>query len=131
MGRLLENGAQNGESEDGTEAGDQTVNIDPSSSDSLSVLSHRISTDEILDEPTMDIDGEIQNNGTMPFSLFIISTGRPFSQVSPIILGTLATLVGFRVLLFEDIDLLKKWSWYYLILIIINTIILIYAGITR
>lgn len=33
--RLLENGAQSGESEDGTEAGGPTVNIDPSSSDSL------------------------------------------------------------------------------------------------
>ena len=74
--------------------------------------------------------GLLMGIGTMPFSLFIILTGRPFSQVSPILLGTLATLVGFRVLLFEDIDLLKRWSWYYLILIIINTIILIYAGIT-
>lgn len=27
-------------------------------------MSHRISTDEIIDDPTMDINGEIQNNGS-------------------------------------------------------------------
>jgi hypothetical protein len=57
---------QTGTEEDtsGGQGGEATVTIDPASLDSLSILSHRISTDEIFDDPTMDIDGEIQNTGT-------------------------------------------------------------------
>ena len=84
--RLLENGAQSGESEDGTEAGGPTVNIDPSSSDSLSVVSNRISTDEIFDEPTMNIDGEIQNNGTE--SLDFVRVTATFYEATNSILGS-------------------------------------------
>ena len=57
-----QNGVEEGTSE--SQGGEVTVTIDPASLDSLSVLSHRTSTDEILDDPTMDIDGEIQNTGT-------------------------------------------------------------------
>jgi hypothetical protein len=51
------------ESEEAKE-GKPAVYIAPASSDSLTAMSHRISTDEIIDDPTMDINGEIQNNGS-------------------------------------------------------------------
>lgn len=69
-----------------TEDGDSTVSIDPSSSDSLSVLSHRISTDEILDEPTMNIDGEIQNTGME--SLDFVRVTATFYDATSSILGS-------------------------------------------
>ena len=77
---------QNGEEEETSQVGSPTVNINPSSSDSLSVLSHRISTDEILDDPTMDIDGEIQNNGTV--SLDFIRATATFYDATNSILGS-------------------------------------------
>jgi hypothetical protein len=51
-----------------------------------SVLSHRISTDEILDDPTMDIDGEIQNNGTV--SLDFVRATATFYDANNSILGS-------------------------------------------
>jgi hypothetical protein len=77
---------QNEEGEETTEDGSPMVRIDPSSSDSLSVLSHRISTDEILDDPTMDIDGEIQNNGTV--SLDFVRATATFYDANNSILGS-------------------------------------------
>jgi hypothetical protein len=77
---------QNGEEEETSQDGSPTVSIDPSSSDSLSVLSHRISTDEILDDPTMDIDGEIQNNGMV--SLDFVRATVTFYDATNSILGS-------------------------------------------
>jgi hypothetical protein len=77
---------QNGVSEDGTEGGAPRVSIDPSSSDSLSVLSHRISTDQISDRLTMDIDGEIENNGTEP--LDFVKVTATFYDATNSILGS-------------------------------------------
>jgi hypothetical protein len=50
------------------------------------VLSHRISTDEILDDPIMDIDGEIQNNGTE--SLDFVRVTATFYDATNSILGS-------------------------------------------
>ena len=79
---------QNGMEEDTSEGqgGEATVTIDPASLDSLSVLSHRISTDEILDDPTMDIDGEIQNTGTE--TLDFVQVTATFYDQSNSILGS-------------------------------------------
>lgn len=75
---------QNGIGEESTQGGSQTVSIDPSSSDSLPLLSHRISTDEILDDPTMAIDGEIQNNGTEPLD-FVKATATFYDATNSIL----------------------------------------------
>ena len=77
---------QNGVSEGGTEDGAPTVVIDPSSSDSLPVLSHRISTDEMLDRLIMNIDGEIENNGTK--SLDFVEVTATFYDATNSILGS-------------------------------------------
>ena len=79
-----QNGAEEGTSE--SQGGAITVTIDPASLDSLSVLSHRISTDEILDDPTMDIDGEIQNTGTE--TLDFVQVTATFYDQSNSILGS-------------------------------------------
>jgi len=82
----IEGGEDTNGSEDGSGQGSTTVNIDPASSDSLSMLSHRISTDEILDKPTMDINGEIQNNGTE--SLDFVRVTATFYDATNSILGS-------------------------------------------
>jgi hypothetical protein len=78
----------NGTEEDTSDGqGDEVaVTIDPASLESLSVLSHRISTDEILDDPTMDIDGEIQNTGTE--ALDFVQVTATFYDQSNSILGS-------------------------------------------
>ena len=68
------------------QGGEVTVTIDPASLDSLSVLSQRISTDEILDDPTMDIDGEVQNTGTE--TLDFVQVTATFYDQSNSILGS-------------------------------------------
>jgi len=47
---------------------------------------HRISTDEIFDDPTLDIDGEIQNNGTE--SLDFVRVTATFYDETNSILGS-------------------------------------------
>ena len=83
-----EDEAQNGTDEDTSEGqgGEATVTIDPASLDSLSILSHRVSTDEILDDPTMDIDGEVQNTGTE--TLDFVQVTATFYDQSNSILGS-------------------------------------------
>ena len=79
------------EEEDGTDdvasegqGGEATVTIDPASLDSLSILSHRVSTDEIFDDPTMDIDGEVQNIGTETLD-FVKVTATFYDQTNSIL----------------------------------------------
>jgi hypothetical protein len=71
---------------DEAKEGTSAVFIDPASSDSLTILSQRVSTDEILDEPTMDINGEIQNNGTQ--SIDFVKVTATFYDQSNSILGS-------------------------------------------
>lgn len=76
--------------------------------------------------------GFIIGIGTIAFSVLAAALyEEPFVLGTPIILGSLAALVGFRILLFEDIDLLEEWSWIYIILIIVNAAILAYLGVTE
>jgi hypothetical protein len=71
---------------DEAKEGTSAVFIDPASSDYLTILSQRISTDEILDEPTMDINGEIQNNGIQ--SIDFVKVTATFYDQSNSILGS-------------------------------------------
>jgi hypothetical protein len=78
--------SQRDQSEDSSTEGTPTVNIDSASSDSLSLLSHRVSTDEILDDPTMDINGEIQNNSTE--SLDFVKVTATFYDTTNSVIGS-------------------------------------------
>jgi hypothetical protein len=76
------------EADEQTGGGEQrtpSVFTDPSSSDSLSLLSHRISRDTILDTETLDINGEIQNNGTEPLNFVKVTA--TFYDVNNSVLG--------------------------------------------
>jgi len=72
--------------EEGSREGTPVVFIDPASSDSLTILSHRISSDDILDDPTMDINGEIQNNGTR--TLDFVKVTATFYDTTNSVLGS-------------------------------------------
>ena len=74
------------EAKDDSREGTPSITIDPASSDSLTVLSQRISTDEILDDPTMDINGEIQNNGTQ--SLDFVKVTATFYDMGNSVIGS-------------------------------------------
>jgi hypothetical protein len=72
-----------GEEEQGT----PNVFTDPfSSSDSLSLISHRISRNTILDTETLDINSEIQNNGTEPLDFVRVTA--TFYDANNSILGS-------------------------------------------
>jgi hypothetical protein len=64
----------------------QRFYIDPASLDSLTALCHRISTNEILDDPTMEINGEIQNNRTE--SLDFVKVTATFYDVADSVIGS-------------------------------------------
>ena len=72
--------------EEGSREGTPVVFIDPASSDSPTILSHRISSDDILDDPTMDINGEIQNNGTR--TLDFVKVTATFYDTTNSVLGS-------------------------------------------
>jgi hypothetical protein len=71
---------------DEAKEGTPVVYIDPASSDSLKVLSQRVGTDEILDNPTMNINGEIQNSGTQ--SLDFVKTNATFYDMNNQVIGS-------------------------------------------
>jgi hypothetical protein len=64
--------------------GTHSMTIDPASSESLTILSQRISTDESLADPFMDINGEIQNVGDNSLD-FVRATATFYDEANSIL----------------------------------------------
>ncbi len=56
--------------------------------------------------------------GTIFFTIFASI------QNYPVALGGIGVLIGLRIMLFHDVELLDRWNWAYLILIALNIIVL-------
>ena len=52
-----------------------------------------------------------------------------FQYIYPVILGIVALLLGLRILIFHDSELLTRWNILYLIIISLDIAVLVYMGI--
>lgn len=64
--------------------------------------------------------------GTIPYGILNYQTHIQF--VETLLAGVVALLIGFRILLFHDIELLRRWNVTYIILIVANIILLTILG---
>jgi hypothetical protein len=76
--------SQRDQGEDTSGNGTPSITIDPASSESLAILSQRISTDESLDDPFIDINGEIQNVGDNSLD-FVRATATFYDEANSIL----------------------------------------------
>jgi len=62
----------------------------------------------------------------IPYLLYSINNN--YLTIFPIGLGIIGILIGFRILLLHDIELLSRWNIVYIIIVIFDISILIYTG---
>lgn len=61
--------------------------------------------------------------GVMPFLVWLFLRG-DIVNAFPLGLAIIGLLVGFRILLLHDSELLKRWNWIYIGLVVLDSIIL-------
>jgi len=54
-----------------------------------------------------------------------------FPITFPLVAATIAILIGFRIILLGNIELLTRWNWIYIILVTINVLLVIFFGFIK
>lgn len=61
--------------------------------------------------------------------VYVLFAAPNFISAIPVSFATIGALIGFRAMLFHDLDLLGRWTVVYLVLVIANIVALAYLGI--